>query len=129
MSLYKNKYRIESTRLKNWNYSHPGYYFVTICTKNREHYLGRIINEKMHLSEIGAIVEQEWQTTITLRQDMKITTDVFAIMPNHFHAIFCIHGKEAMHRVFTNNVATFGPQSKNLASVIRGFKSAVTTMN
>jgi len=37
MRLYKNKYRIESTRLKNWEYSAAGFYFVTICIKNREH--------------------------------------------------------------------------------------------
>ena len=36
MTLYKNKYRVESTRLAGWDYSSPGYYFVTICTKYKE---------------------------------------------------------------------------------------------
>jgi|SRR5579875_1187824 len=43
MDLYKNRYRIESTRLKNWDYSSCGYYFVTICTKNRECLFGNIV--------------------------------------------------------------------------------------
>ncbi|MBW1745233.1 MAG: transposase [Deltaproteobacteria bacterium] len=45
MTLYKNKYRIETTRLKNWDYSSNGYYYITICTKNREHIFGRIVVE------------------------------------------------------------------------------------
>ena len=45
MTLFKNKYRIESTRLKGWDYRNPGYYFVTICTKNRNHYFGAVEND------------------------------------------------------------------------------------
>ncbi len=45
MTLYKNKYRIETTRLKNWDYSSNGYYYITICTKNREHIFGKIAVE------------------------------------------------------------------------------------
>ena len=51
MTLFKNKYRIETTRLKSWNYSNNGYYFVTICTKNRDHLFGDIIDDKLILSE------------------------------------------------------------------------------
>ncbi len=58
MTLYKNKYRIESARLKNWDYSSNGYYFITICTSNREYILGDIVENKMILSDIGKIVEK-----------------------------------------------------------------------
>ncbi len=41
MSLYKNKYRVESTRLQNWDYGWNGKYFITIVTKNRQHFFGK----------------------------------------------------------------------------------------
>src|SRR3990172_963468 len=59
--LYKGKYRIESTRLKEWDYSSSGYYFVTICTKNQECVFGRIADGKMVLTRIGNIVKLENQ--------------------------------------------------------------------
>ena len=41
---FRNKYRIPSTRLQTWDYSNDGGYFITICTKNREHYFGEIVD-------------------------------------------------------------------------------------
>ena len=94
----------------------------------------------MELSELGKIVESEWVKTPGVRPDMKLTLGPFVVMPDHFHAIIIIgpndfnqtaagnhHGRDAMHGVSTTNTHTFGPQRKNLSSVIRGFKSAVTT--
>ncbi len=59
MAKYKNKYRVESNRHRYWDYSMPGYYFITICVINRECLLGKIVNGKMHLSESGKIVQDE----------------------------------------------------------------------
>ncbi len=56
MEKFKSKYRIPSARLINWDYGSEGMYFITICTKNREHFFGEIRNGEMQLSEIGAIV-------------------------------------------------------------------------
>ena len=127
---YKNKYRIETTRLKGWDYGKNGYYFVTICTKDRIPYFGNVINGMVQLSEIGKIAFDELQKTPEIRKDMNLTLGEFVIMPNHIHCIIIIGENEynnnrgyAMHGVFTNK---FGPQSKNLPSIIRGFKSAVT---
>jgi len=50
LKLFKNKYRIESIRLKNYDYSSPGAYFITICARNMEHFFGKIIDGKMRLS-------------------------------------------------------------------------------
>ena len=47
MQKFKNKYRTESIRLKNWDYSQNGIYFITICTKDRIDYFGKIENGKM----------------------------------------------------------------------------------
>ncbi|KAB1154099.1 transposase [Flavobacterium luteum] len=139
MAKFKNKYRIESTRLKNWDYSRQAAYFITICTANREHFFGKTENEEIILSLIGSIVEQEWIKTPDIRPDMNLELGEFVVMPNHFHGIIFIGNNEfnsdrdamcrdAMHGVSTNGIYKneFGPQSKNLSSILRGFKSAVT---
>lgn len=147
---FNNKYRIPSARLHSWDYSNSGLYFATICTKSHEHYFGEIIDGEMQLSEIGEIVESEWIKTFEMRPDMNLEMDEYVVMPNHFHAIIIIgenrynthcgnakpyNGgmpcRDAMHCVSTTTTQTktnkFGPQSKNLSSVIRGFKIGVTT--
>ena len=58
MTLFKNKYRIESVRLKGWDYANAGWYFVTICTKERECALGEIVASEMYLSPLGEIACQ-----------------------------------------------------------------------
>lgn len=137
MAKFNNKYRIESTRLQNWDYAQRAVYFVTICTANREHFFGKIQNGTMIHSNIGAIVAQEWIKTPEIRPDMNLELGEFVVMPNHFHAVIFIGNnpfnsnidRDAMHRVSTDNDIyknEFGPQSKNLSSIIRGFKSAVT---
>ncbi len=83
--LYRNKYRIDSTRLKGWDYSSPGYYFITICTKDRECFFGEIIKEKMYLSEIGEIAHRYWAEIPNHFNN--VVLDEFVIMPNHVHGI------------------------------------------
>jgi len=140
---FQNKYRIPTTRLQSWDYGADALYFITICTAHRECYFGKIEKGEMILSELGRIVETEWIKTFDLRKDMNLQMGEFVVMPNHFHAIISIginqynmgvgggtNCRDAMHRVSTgqNHYKNhFGPQSKNLASVLRGFKSAVTT--
>ena len=146
--LYKNKYRIPSARREAYDYSNDGFYFVTICTKKRMTYFGEIINNKMILSTIGQIAKQEWINTKKIRKNVKLHE--FVIMPNHIHGIIQInnpitvetHGDASLQRgqrdnttiVKTHSHASrhgeyknkFGPQSKNLSSIIRGFKGTVT---
>ncbi|MCL8006118.1 hypothetical protein M8845_01635 [Gelidibacter japonicus] len=78
---FNNKYRIPSTRLQSWDYGNSGLYFITICTKNREHYFGDIRNGKMNLSEIGDIVTSEWIKTFDMRPDMNLEMDEYVVMP------------------------------------------------
>lgn len=148
-ALFRNKYRIESTRLQSWDYANEGMYFVTICTKNRKNYFGDIVpsvdsqciaNPQMVQSEIGLVAHNEWYKTPELRPDMNLKLGEFVVMPNHIHGIIMIgkneyngdwYCRDAMHRAstipITKNKNKFGPQSKNLASILRGYKSAVTT--
>ena len=85
---FQEKYRIHSTRLKNWDYSAKGSYFITICTQNREHYFGEINNDKMQLSEIGKIAHSFWPEMINTYNTLII--DEYIIIPNHIHLILFI---------------------------------------
>src|SRR5687767_2604455 len=123
-----------SYRLRHWDYSSNAPYFITICTQNRKHFFGEISDGKMHLSDIGKIAENEWIKTPNIRPEMQLELGEFVVMPDHFHAILIIgHGRGDASSDATPGGATrpfqnkFGPQSNNLASIIRGFKSAVTT--
>lgn len=128
MTKFKNKYRIESARLKNWDYAESAAYFVTICTANRTPFFGMVQNNSIVHSEIGKIVASEWVKSPEIRPDMNLELGEFVVMPDHFHGIIFIGGMDAMNRVSTGDIYKneFGPQSKNLSSIIRGFKSAVT---
>ena len=90
MSLFKNKYRIEPARLKNWDYGSEALYFVTICTKNRKHFFGEIVNDEMQLNEMGLIAHNEWFKTPDIRPDMNLELEAFQVMPNHIHGIIHI---------------------------------------
>lgn len=95
MTLYKDKYRIESARLKSWDYSAVGYYFVTICTRDKLCTLGNMIDGVMWLSPVGKIVADEWQKTTQIRKN--VTLDEWVIMPNHLHGIIVIQENETSH--------------------------------
>lgn len=89
---FRGKYRIESARLKNWDYAQSGAYFVTICTKNRKCFFGNIAEEKMQLSEIGKIVANEWQKTAEIRKTVEL--EAWVVMPNHVHGILIIQNDD-----------------------------------
>ena len=136
MTLFNNKYRIESARLKGYDYSSPGEYFVTICAGGMVECFGDVVDGEMKRNGVGEIVAEEWQRTQELRK--KIMLDEWVIMPNHFHCIVCIVEKSSVETsesrvlVETHSNASlqskniFGPQRNNLSSIIRGFKSITT---
>jgi putative transposase len=134
MTKYKEKFRVESVRLQEWDYSNPWWYYVTICTKNHEEFFGKVVNEKMILNELGKIAEEEWIKTKEIRKNVDL--DYYVIMPNHFHGIIIINGEEVeTHRVRLKkgNIdngdacdASLRTVKNCLSDIIRGFKSAVT---
>ena len=85
---FRNIYRISSSRLSNWDYSNNGYYFITICTKERNHYFGEIINGIMQFSKTGKVVKKHW-LEITDHFPF-VELDEFVVMPNHMHGIVII---------------------------------------
>lgn len=79
----------QSIRLKNYDYSQSGLYFMTICTQNRECLFGDIIGHpvSMILNQYGKIIENVWES---LPDHHSVELDVFQIMPNHVHFILHI---------------------------------------
>lgn len=85
MKYNPNIHHRRSIRLKGYDYSQAGLYFVTICVQHREHLLGEIENGKMILNDAGMMVETEW---LKLQERFKnIRLHEYVVMPNHFHAI------------------------------------------
>jgi len=85
---FRNKYRIPSNRLKNWDYGSNSAYFITICTKNREHFFGEIQNGKMQLNELGKNAFQFWMEIPNHFPFIELGN--FVVMPNHTHGILII---------------------------------------
>ena len=81
-------HRRRSIRLRDYDYSVDGAYFVTICTNDRKCLFGKILNGKMILNDHGKIAAREWLRTEKIRKNIKL--DAFTVMPNHIHGIVII---------------------------------------
>lgn len=135
MPLYKNKYRTTSIRWEKWDYRNSGAYFVTICTKNRISYFGECVDEKMHLNNVGEIIDKYWKEIP--HHFLNVTLDEFVVMPNHLHGIIIINARlenetnhvDTLHcNVSTNNkfMSKISPKSGSLSTILRSFKSICT---
>ena len=91
----------KSIRLKEYDYSNGGWYYVTICTNNREHLFGTVVNNKVELNDYGKIVQAEWLKTKEIRKNIDL--DDYVIMPNHFHGIIIIKYNENDLKNKSNN--------------------------
>ena len=146
---FKSKYRIPTARATLWNYGWNAAYFITICTKNRKCWFGHVAHREMVYSGIGRIAHKCWLEIPDHFPFVKL--DAFVIMPNHVHGIIIIN-KNVSVAAETQYIASlqrplgddpqnicnknplqidamknqFGPQSQNLASIVRGFKIGVT---
>lgn len=117
--MYNPKYHDrQSTRLKGCNYGDRGDYFITIVTEGRRKLFGEIREGRMILNLIGLIVLEEWYKTAKIREHLQL--DEFVIMPDHFHAIVRIN-----YSLSDQEPGEFESPSKNLGSLVRGFKGAV----
>lgn len=79
-----------SLRLKGYDYSLAGAYFVTICTKDRACVFGEVVEGEMRLNEAGRMVEQCWQSIP--EHFALVELDAFVVMPNHIHGIVVLVG-------------------------------------
>jgi REP element-mobilizing transposase RayT len=84
-----------SIRLKGYDYSQAGAYFITICTQDRAGLFGEIVDGEMRLNEYGQIVRDEWFHTAVVRPCVVLYPDEFVVMPNHVHGIIWIVDTDA----------------------------------
>jgi REP element-mobilizing transposase RayT len=144
---FQNKYRINSARLKNWDYGNNGAYFITICTANREHFFGEIVllNDKneMELNEIGKLADQFWAEIPKHFPFVELGN--YQVMPNHIHGILIIDKKnvvesdtlvETLHCNVSKDktdivrinetMSKISPKRGTISTIIRSYKSVVT---
>ena len=115
-----------SIRLKEYDYSQAGAYFITTCVNRRECLFGEIVNGEMELNGSGQIVVEEWTKTENVRKN--VILDAFVVMPNHFHGImFFLDNAMAIHQQGTTRPGiSTGLESGSIGSIMAQFKSIVT---
>ena len=134
-----------SIRLKGYDYSQPGLYFITICTHQRKWLFGQVQHGAMELNHFGEIADAEWLKTAEIRNNVELLE--YVIMPNHIHGIILLNDLEndnrrgTMHRAPTTTphraptttphraptYEQFGkPTPNTIPTIIRGYKSSVT---
>ena len=86
--LDKAYFKRKNPRLKDYDYTLGGYYFITICTADKKHYFGKIVEDKIQLSEIGKLAYNNIENLEKIYNVIKI--DKFVVMPNHIHMILII---------------------------------------
>ncbi len=111
----------QSSRLPGYDYGSDGWYFVTICTKDKRCIFGNISDDQVLLIPVGRIVSEEWVRSAAIRTEIRL--DEFVIMPNHFHAIVQIDGSGPEQEQRTR----LARPSRSLSSLIAQFEAAVTT--
>lgn len=97
----------QSIRFNGYDYSRSGAYFITICTHEREHLFGDIVNETMELNIFGDIALSHWQQLE--QHHSTIIMDELVVMPNHLHGIIILESSI--------------DYKKSISEIIRGFKT------
>jgi REP element-mobilizing transposase RayT len=115
-----------SIRLKGYDYSQSGAYFVTLCTHNRECLFGEIVDNEMILNNYGKIVYEEWFVSTKIRNEIQLFENEFVVMPNHIHGIVWINSNFIDVGANGRSPRQRGPGQKSLSSFIAGYKSSVT---
>ncbi len=144
-----------SIRLREYDYSQPGAYFITICTQNRTCLFGNVVDGKMVLNDAGEFARKCWMEIPN--HFPRVTLDEFVIMPNHIHGIIIINVGAINVRAINVGAKDFSPQqipinkyhspqqipinkyhspqqipesfqspSRSIGSIVRGFKIGIT---
>ena len=138
MGKFTDRFRIETTRLRDWDYSASGWYFVTMCTRNQVPYFGEVLKDKVDLSSPGVIASLLWLEIPEHHAGVEL--DEFIIMPNHVHGVIILLGNkgdsqrdpvETLHAAsvqlpIDQKMADISPRKGSLPVVVRSYKSAVT---
>ena len=130
--MFQGKYRVDTARLREWDYSMPGAYFVTICSKDRVHFFGAVVGGSVRLSSIGQAADMWWRAIPD--HFTQVTLDEYIVMPNHVHGIIVIGQPHTSPSAETRHGASqspggsqFGPlKFGSLPTIVNAYKGAVT---
>ena len=133
MEKFRNKYRIESNRLRGWNYANFGLYFITIVTANRMCVFGNVENGEMRFSQLGEIAYNEFLKSFEIRKELQL--GAFCLMPNHLHAIVGLENRITETNVENEPLQQCESQPhgiayrspKSISSFVAQYKSAVVS--
>ncbi|MBI5635157.1 MAG: transposase [Nitrospirae bacterium] len=125
MQFDPDKHHRRSIRLKEYDYSQSGAYFVTVCAWQKENIFGEIKNAKMLLNEYGRLVQEHWEA-IPEHFD-NVETDEFVIMPNHIHGIVSLSNVGAQfiapfRKATTENQGVIN-HAPTVGEIFRAFKA------
>lgn len=136
MKKYSGRFSVKSTRIKDWDYSTPGNYFITICTCNHDNYFGEIVDHKIQYTKQGIIAIECLNEIEKHFENAKITESV--VMPNHVHILFEI-SESRLNSVETHHGASLPikyqsyhfhrlaiKSNQTVPKIISQYKSAVT---
>ena len=143
MDKFNNKYRIPPARAQWWDYGWDASYFITICTRMRRHFFGKVIDHQMVLSDLGKIADDCWRKITDHARNVELGP--YVVMPNHVHGIVNLVGNATAFKFVPlpesgSNAAidngefpkTIGqirfrnPGKNTISTIIGGYKSAVS---
>jgi putative transposase len=131
MSLFRNSFRIESARLKSWDYGWSGWYCVTIVVQGHARVFGELDGDQVVLNPLGEAAETCWLEIPKHHSGVEL--DEHVVMPNHVHGIVILDGilsscRDVQLNVSTrNHLNTISPKQGSLSVIVRTYKAAVTT--
>ena len=112
-------------RLKNFNYSSNGAYFITICAFEKQHIFGKIEDGIMLLNRYGKIAYEEIETTNRIRGDKDIKITNWVVMPNHIHFIIEI-SHDPLFDSYPQSENFAKPTTQSIPTIVRAYKASVT---
>ncbi len=115
MTYVEKGFRKNTLRLQGYDYTQAGYYFVTICTRERQCFFGKVAESGVNLNEAGLVIQSIWNDLP--RRFPAAALDEYIIMPNHIHGIIILKGE--------SGAVNAAPE---LGQVIRTFKAVAAHM-
>ncbi len=112
-----DRHHRRSIRLKDYDYTQPGAYFITICTFQRECFLSEIVDGQIQLTETGEIVQGQWLSLPSYHP--YVASGEFIIMPNHLHGLIVLKDLDARAGLLTRPYK----KRQGIPDLVRGFKT------
>jgi REP element-mobilizing transposase RayT len=124
MTFDSQKHHRRSIRLKEYDYTQPGGYFITIVTYQRGLLFGEIVNEEMRLNDYGKTADECWCAIPEHFQNVEV--GAYVVMPNHVHGILVINDdrRGTIYRAPTEQFQK--PVRGSIPTIVRTYKAAVT---